>query len=79
MIMKLIAVRASPRIASQYRGVSYANLDGEMQDADSEEDEYASEADVEEEADEEEFRPAKRNKGGRGGGGRKLSYAPKVS
>ena len=50
-----------------------------MQDPDSEEDEYASEADVEEEADEEEFRPAKRNKGGRGGGGRKLSYAAKVS
>jgi hypothetical protein len=69
-------VRASPRIASQYRNVSYAHLDGE--DHESEEDEYNSDAEVDDEMDEEEFRPVKRFKGGRSGGGRRTSYA-KVS
>ena len=72
----LISVRASPRIASQYRNVSYANLDGEPIEEESEE-EYSSELDIEEEPEEEEFRPVKRARGGYRGG-RKPSVVLKV-
>lgn len=52
------SVRASPRIRSMGRSISYANLDGGSR---SDNDEYSSEQDPEEE--EEEFRPSKRSRG----------------
>ncbi|OXG73918.1 hypothetical protein C348_01900 [Cryptococcus neoformans Gb118] len=51
-------VRASPRIRSMGRSISYANLDGGSR---SDNDEYSSEQDPEEE--EEEFRPSERSRG----------------
>lgn len=68
----LMAVRASPRIASQYRNVSYASLDGEQM-VDDGSDEYNSDED-QDEYEEEDFRPSKQSKGGyRNGGGRRVA------
>ena len=69
-------VRASPRIASQYRNVSYANLDGE-QIVDDGSDEYDSEQE-QDEYEEEDFRPTKRSRSGYKGG-RKVSTSVRVS
>jgi len=58
----LTPVRSSPRIASQYRNTSYADLDGNpMHEED--EDEYDSDAD-QDSYDDDEFRPAKKSRGG---------------
>ncbi|KAK4686147.1 hypothetical protein P7C73_g3984, partial [Tremellales sp. Uapishka_1] len=71
-------VRASPRIASMSRNVSYADLDGgPVSEVESEgEDEFSSDlGDIEE--DEEEFRPAKRSKGSRNSYSRKPAPTPR--
>ena len=74
-ILMSLSVRSSPRIASLHR-TSYTNLDGG--DIDEGSDEYISEGEQELEDEEDDFRPAKRAKGGRGGyTGRKGSYAMK--
>ena len=69
-----LAVRSSPRIASIHRS-SYANLDGDAVEEES--DEYNS-GDEPEIDDEDEFRPVKKPKGTSRGYGRKASYNSKV-
>ncbi|ORY31273.1 hypothetical protein BCR39DRAFT_96852 [Naematelia encephala] len=66
-------VRASPRLASLHRNVSYADLDGGAgsEPSDDDEDQYSM-GDVD---DEDEFRPTKKSKGSKGGYGRKTSYS----
>ena len=67
--LSLTAVRSSPRIASQYRNASYADMDGNaMHEED--EDEYDSDED-QDSYDDDDFRPAKKSRGGYKAGSRK--------
>ncbi|WVQ70771.1 hypothetical protein IAR50_000293 [Cryptococcus sp. DSM 104548] len=71
-------MRASPRIRSMNRNVSYANLDG----GSGSDDEYGSSDPDQEQDDEEDFRPAKRSRGSRGGNGyrqKSASYSSNTS
>jgi hypothetical protein len=76
MCQSLTTVRSSPRIASQYRNVSYANLDdGPMHEEG--EDEYESEPHPDDyDYDDDEFRPSKKSRGYKGG---QKSVARRVS
>ncbi|ODN83044.1 hypothetical protein L202_01270 [Cryptococcus amylolentus CBS 6039] len=69
-------MRASPRIRSMNRSISYANLDG---GSGSDDDYGSSEHEQEQDDEEEEFRPTKRSRGGNGYRQKSASYSSNTS